>query len=314
MINLTFLLFQNFNQQHKKLEIINNKIKMENTENICRTINTVYPLVLIPIGTFFNSISIYIFTRSEFFKTSTGFYFSFSALVDTLLLYFGSFKFFIAGISNNQNPELLSDFNCKFLQFSVYTLAYISSWTLVIISFDRLFLVLNIFYQLKKKKFQILVVSLMVCLFFLINVPILVFVELNSNKTKCQTFNPYYSYLFLNIFDLFLSCLIPFFFVFSNSLYIIFRLHKSKIKVFDKNHTIKITKRYITIIFVRSFIFIILNIPVVASTFEIIKFESIGLMYVIANMMFYLNYTITFFIHFILNKAFREKILKIFKQ
>jgi hypothetical protein len=291
-----------------------------NYENICRTLNKIYPLVLIPIGTIFNLISLYIFTRNEFFKTSTGFYFSFSSIVDTLLLYFGSFKFILEGFIGT-NPELFSDFNCKFLQYSVYTLAYISSWTLVIISFDRLFLVLNVLIQLKKKKFQILIVLFLVCFFCLINTPMLVFIqvklELDSNKTKCQTFDPYYNFLFLNIFDLLFSCLIPFVLVISNSLYIITRLHKSKRRVFDKNHSFRITKHYIIIIFVRGIIFLFLNTPVVATTFGIIKSDQIGLnnlYYVIGNLVFYVNYTITFLVHFIMNKAFREKFLKIFKK
>jgi hypothetical protein len=306
-----------FQTDYKKLE---KKIKkMENYyeyENICRTLNTIYPLVLIPIGTIFNFICLFIFTRNEFFKTSTGFYYSFSSIVDTLLLYFGSFKFFLAGIIGT-NPELFSDFNCKFLQYSVYTLAYISAWNLVIISFDRLFLVLNVLIQLKKKKFQILIVLLLVSFFCLINTPMLVFIKLDENKTKCQTFDPYYNFLFLNIFDLLFSCVIPFVLVISNSLYIITRLHKSKRRVFDKNHSFRITKHNIIIIFVRGIIFLFLNTPVVAFTFGIIKSDQTGLnnlFYVIGNVVFYVNYTVTFFVHFIMNKAFREKFLKTIKK
>jgi len=56
-------------------------------ENLYYEINSIYPLILIPLGTIGNLIVIIIYTRKEFFNTSTGFYFAFSAIIDTLALY-----------------------------------------------------------------------------------------------------------------------------------------------------------------------------------------------------------------------------------
>ena len=51
-------------------------------------INKIYPLILISLGTLGNTFTFFIYTRAELNKTTTAFYFSCSALIDTLALYF----------------------------------------------------------------------------------------------------------------------------------------------------------------------------------------------------------------------------------
>ena len=102
-------------------------------------INKIYPLILISLGTLGNTFTFFIYTRAELNKTTTAFYFSCSALIDTLALYFGAFKFFLDGI-NGTNTLEANDFNCKFLTYTIYTLAEVSPWILVSVSVDRLFI------------------------------------------------------------------------------------------------------------------------------------------------------------------------------
>jgi hypothetical protein len=286
-------------------------------DEIYFTLNSVYPLILIGLGTIFNSLSIYIFTRKEFFKTSTGFYFSFSAIVDTLTLYFGSFKFFIEGISR-QNPENYSQSNCQFFQYIIYTLVYISAWNLVIIAFDRLFITLRMYACLRNRKIQIFVIFISTCLFFVANIPILVYSDLKieNNNTVCVNLFPL-NLLILNTIDFLASVFAPFVLVITISIVIIYKVYKSKKKIFNKNHSFKIAKHYVIVLIARSFLFLLLNTPIIITTYFITNNHNDGLFnlfYVIGNILAYVNYSINFFVHFLMNKLFRERFSKILKQ
>ena len=286
-------------------------------DEIYFTLNSVYPLILIGLGTIFNSLSIHIFTRKEFFKTSTGFYFSFSAIVDTLTLYFGSIKFFIEGISR-ENPENYSQSNCKFFQYIIYTLVYISAWNLVIIAFDRLFITLRMFTCLRNRKIQLFVICILTCLFFVVNIPILVYSDLKieNNNTVCVNLFPL-NLLILNTIDFLTSVFVPFVLVFTISIVIICKVYKSKKKVFNKNHSFKITKHYVIVLMTRSVLFLFLNTPIIITTYFITNNHNDGLfnlIYVIGNILAYVNYSINFFVHFLMNKLFRERFSKILKQ
>ena len=100
----------------------------------------VYPIVLIIIGIALNGIIFFVYTRKALFKTSAGFYFSVSAVVETLALLLGSLKFAINNIFD-YDMVTISTFMCKFMSSIIYILCQMSSWILVIISIDRLILI-----------------------------------------------------------------------------------------------------------------------------------------------------------------------------
>ena len=205
-------------------------------ENLYYQINSIYPLILIPLGTIGNLIVIIIYTRKEFFITSTGFYFAFSAIIDTLALYFGSIKYAYLGFKR-QGMLDTSDFMCKFFTFTIYALVGISAWTLAAINIDRLLYFYSsiIINNLHKTKWQIIIILLMVSIISLLNIPNLVFSMLKDSE--CYT-SPYELQV-INIIDNVFSILLPYTIMIVSDVFMVLKMYKSKNKVLEKK---KITK------------------------------------------------------------------------
>jgi uncharacterized membrane protein YwzB len=208
-------------------------------ENLYYEINSIYPLILIPLGTIGNLIVIIIYTRKEFFITSTGFYFAFSAIIDTLALYFGSIKYAYLGFKR-QGMLDTSDFMCKFFTFTIYALVGISAWTLAAINIDRLLYFYSsiIINNLHKTKWQIIIILIMVSIVLLLNIPNFFFNTLKDSDAKrkdCYT-SPY-GYRVINIIDNVFSILLPYTIMIVSDVFMVLKMYKSKNKVLEKkNH------------------------------------------------------------------------------
>jgi len=282
-------------------------------ENLYYQINSIYPLILIPLGTIGNLIVIIIYTRKEFFITSTGFYFAFSAIIDTLALYFGSIKYAYLGFKR-QGMLDTSDFMCKFFRYSIYVLVAISAWTLVAINIDRLlyFNSKKFFNHLHKTKWQIIIILLMVSIISLLNIPNLVFSMLKDSE--CST-SPYELQV-INIIDNVFSILLPYTIMIISDFFMVLKMYKSKIKVLDRKNSQKIAYHNMFLVVGRSSIFLILNLPlsvflVLASLNELEGDYYVKIIFTILNSLCYFNYSINLFVHLILNKLFRKRILRI---
>lgn len=297
-------------------------------EQLLYDINKVYPLILVVIGTIGNSLTIFVYTRKELFKTSTGFFFTLSAIIDTLMLYFGLPKFFFIGMWQI-NILNQSNFNCKFLVYFTYFLSEAAGWILIIASLDRVLIIVfpNVLRIFRKRKLQMVFISSVMVILALLNSPNLIFLELFSEKntTECGNRVEYYFVIF-NIFDLVLSFIIPFTAVASCSLILLVKIKKSKNKVIDNIKLSKNTLRYVTTIVVKDLLFIIFNLPIslniVVNSIQNIgekkylesEYEAftLALIYVFCNMILYFNYSINFFVHFYINKCFRKVFCKFF--
>ena len=173
-------------------------------------INKVYPLPLITIGTIGNLLTIYIYTRKEFTRSSTGFYFSFSAIIDTSMLYFGLLKYFLEGIWET-DIHYESEFNCKFFRFTVNFLAETSAWIIVVASVDWIFIVIlpNAYKISQKKIYQIVLIILIIISISILNTPNLMFLKIiKNNEAELYCDNENFFYLFVsNLLDLLISFL-----------------------------------------------------------------------------------------------------------
>ena len=159
------------------------------SEELYFKINAIYPIVLVILGSIGNGLVLIIFTSNGFKKTSTCFYFAFLAIVDTFAIYIGAIKFSYEGFTKSE-PELDSQFLCKFLPFIIFSLSNISSGTLVIISLERLFrtFTTKIFSVLQRKRFQYFIVLSLALFKISVNIPILIYFELKNgtnNKLEC---------------------------------------------------------------------------------------------------------------------------------
>jgi len=271
-------------------------------ENLYYEMNSIYPLIIIPFGTVGNLIVIFIYTRKKLFKTSTGFYFAFSAMIDTLVLYFGSIKYVYYGF-RRENMLNISNFMCKFFRYSIYVLVAISAWTLVVINIDRL----RISSHMNKKKWQILIIFLMISIISILNIPILIFFE---QENSCVLKNGIKHTI--NIIDSIFSIFIPYTLMIISDVLMVLKIYKSKNKVLDRKNSQKIAYHYMFLAVGRSSIFLVLNSPIyVFLVYTSLKENDVDyydkIIFTIFNFLFYFDYSMNIFIHLTLNLTFRKR-------
>ena len=283
-------------------------------------INKIYPLILITIGTIGNSFIFYIFTRNQFIKQSTCFYFAFSAVVDTFLLYFGLLKHFIGAMVDIDIRDL-SNFNCKFFIYIVYVLQQLSAWTLILISLDRLIVTFSTKFgkKLIGRKYQYFFVIFLLFFFLISNFHIIINCKLINRKEngtgQCGGELKYN--VSLAITDLFLSVLIPFFVTFSSNIILLAKIYKSKNKVFDKQKSLIKTTNYAITIIGKNFVFLVLNIPICVILIKVNINDDFGtsldiLIYSLSSLLSYSNLSFNFFLFLAINGIFRRRFIKIF--
>lgn len=284
-----------------------------------KEINKIYPIILILIGTLGNTFTFIIYVNSEFTKSSSGYYFAFSALIETLTLYCGLIKYLIYGYSE----ILIYDVNiyaCKILTFLIYALVQIAAWILVLISFDRLIITFSSRFLAKyrKRRYQTILILIIVGLILVINSPVIYFFRLNkyiNSTTRCEFINREYGFI-INLYDFFLTIFIPVvIMIFCNSM-IITKVYKSKNKVFDKKTSSRKIRHFRFTLIAKVVIFIISNLPIsitvltnsiLYNSYNVYDEDINNLIYTFANMLCYANYSVNFFVHFLLNKYFKNK-------
>ncbi len=278
-------------------------------------INAIYPIVLVILGSIGNGLVFIIFTSNGFKKTSTCFYFAFSAIVDTFAIYIGAIKFSYEGFTKSE-PELDSQFLCKFLPFIIFSLSNISSGTLVIISLERLFrtFTAKIFSILQRRRFQYFVVLSLALFKISVNIPILIYFELKNstnNKIECGS-SSMKRKLTINIVDFILTVVLPFLVTILSSILILIKLKKWKNNIPTNISTFTKASNYILTIIARIIIFFLLNSPIsIYLIYLSDKDSKYDLVYTVFYILFYFDYSINFFVHFSMNISFRKKFYKL---
>ncbi|KAK6180130.1 hypothetical protein SNE40_012335 [Patella caerulea] len=105
--------------------------------------------VLIVLGTIGNFLSFLVMTRKSMIKSSTFYYMAALAVADTLVLYFGCLRTWLAYL-NGYDAIILSPAACKTFSFMSYWSFDIAAWILVAMTIDRF---LAIHYPLKVAKY-----------------------------------------------------------------------------------------------------------------------------------------------------------------
>jgi hypothetical protein len=102
-----------------------------------------YPCLMI-FGTIGNILCLKILLRKRFRRQSTCQYLCILAVIDILFIYMRSTRYLYRYIMNSdlRNTSL---WMCRTLIFFSSTLSHLASWILVIVSFDRYFIIKNLF-------------------------------------------------------------------------------------------------------------------------------------------------------------------------
>lgn len=305
-------------------------------EEFDKSLNLIYPLLIMFLGLIGNTFTIYIFSKKCFRKCSIGTYYSYLSLIDSLILVLGSTRFFLE--ANNQiNITTLSNLTCKFFTSTMYILQQISAWILMFASLDRIFLVkvppVLIFKNVKKLKIFVILATTLFLIF--LNIPNIMFLEIKHKDIKqynrsiinvkyCElTDGSFFNNNVADIIDLFLFAIIPFVVMLISSIIISRIIFFSKRKFYRTN--MKKNKRdyqFAITILAMNFLFLILNLPICLHLlFRNFTDESkreynervlYNIVYTISNILSYLNFSNSIFVNLALNHLFRKEFIKIF--
>jgi cysteinyl leukotriene receptor 2 len=305
-------------------------------EIIDQNLNLIYPLLIMFMGLIGNGFTIYIFSQKCFKKTSIGTYYSYLAVVDSLILILGSTRFFLE--ANNQiNITTLSNLACKFFTSSMYILQQISGWMLAIASLDRIFLVqlpsVFVFKNIKRFKFLVMLTTTVFLIF--LNIPNILFLQIVEKEIKqynksiknikyCElTDKHFFNNNVGDILDLLLFAIIPFLGMLISSIII------SRVIFFSKRNFYRSNKKknkrdyqFAITILTMNFLFLILNLPICIhllirnwtdeSNREYNERILYNIVYTFSNILSYLNFSNSIFVNLALNHLFRKEFKKIF--
>jgi len=300
------------------------------------------PIILI-FGLSGNILNLIIFTRQTFLKQSCSLYFLCISLNNITMYLIGLTTriiddgFQLNLIYNNTNIY------CKIRNYLVYTLFSISSWLLVLVSFDHLFSINQStlqrqFYCSYRMAFKLISLIILICI--LVHIHMLIFygyyLKLDSYNQlilTCTTNGFVYNLFFPFFILIFYSLLPPLLMSIINILTIKnFRKSRRQINsltMFSLSRTMKIRRdinQLIKVLTLQIFILILFTIPhsiywlYIAFTLlnNTIKtnltreYEKFSLN--IVRILLYINYGSSFYIQIIISKIFRQEFIKILRK
>ena len=287
---------------------------------------------LIPIGLIFNTISIMVFSREKFSKTTNGFHNIILSIVNNLLLAFVFVPYYTQSIS--KDILLTTNFNCQFFSYIPRVFSQHSSWIYVVLVIERLFCVTHpneyrIFKQKKK------IIALVVCILFLLmcvlNIPNLLFrIEntltnsgnLTINVSICTSDG-----LIVRIRDMEVICFrlaLPFGLTFVLNLVLIFKMKKFKKQMTSRDSFMVRECRFAVSIIALNVMFLVTLLPVISTIayLNLVGYDKASSFYTrqvaIGNFIFYVaqsvssyNYSFTFFVNLKTNIMFRNELFKL---
>jgi len=213
----------------------------------------------------------------------------------------------------------VSNLTCKLTYYFSYFNA-ITAWLLTYLSVERFLLIR--FHQIHKAaiKFQALIISMLITWNLLSYSQVLIFSEVlgtfeDSNRTCCMS-NTWES--IVNYFDILNSTILPFLIMFLCSLFLIRSVFKSRQKMTRfaretaasfSNHKHRRDIQFSTTLILSNFLFFILNFPIILKLI-FNPLDSDSLLYHFLGDLYYISYTVNFFIYLITNSNFRREFLQ----
>lgn len=291
-------------------------------DSLAFDIDGLYPLIVIPLGTIGNLITLIVYNQKPFSKLPFGFYNSCLAIVDTLILYVGALKFFIRS-RFDINITAESEWSCKLLTTSIYILPQLSSWIIVLISAERLFVIrgYTIAYYFKKRVFQVLSIIVCVTIILGINFPGFIYLKVTEidEQKVCKLDSPadsLFTERFRNVVDMLVYNIIPFCITITCSILISNYIVSSKRVLSMKNKDVRREYQLSFTLLLTSIMFLLLNSPlcivmIILSMSD--EYNSkLNLAYSIGNALVYTNFCMSVFINLTINQLFTKQLLKLF--
>lgn len=275
---------------------------------------------IISVGLVGNIVSFIVFSRSIFIKNSISTYCRALAFVDCFTL-----NQLITDIGliffNYYLPETNS-FTCKTFYYISIAFSSMPSWFLVVFSLDKMLGMKKIpkFDFIKNRKFQytLLFGIVLIQLVLYADIPVLLDVKISENNTQvCDIANM----LLVSIIDeiyLLEASIIPFVIMTGSSAIMINLIIRSRKSIEHLGHSSKKRKRRDIKFAITSLtfnvLFVCLRVPLVVYYSLVYYGIDLGYYYYMSTiLLFFVNSSISFFVHFLSNSVFRKQLFVILK-
>jgi hypothetical protein len=275
-------------------------------------------IVVIILGVGGNIFALVIFSRKKFQNTIFSTYFRFLCIFDTFAILFVIDDFILYQFDIYLKG--LNLFSCRLVMYISYITPSVSSWMLVVISFDRLISIVKPSRYLirKKLRFQFMICACVMVFNFIYYIQLLFsnifhdFIDDTSNQTDiwCLVINENYNIIF-DWIDLFYSTVIPFLLMLISTLLTLKSIFKSRKKLTISKNLVKDIKFAITSIFL-NILFLILNFPLqcyyILTNITPINDRDVNqIVDSLLSQLFYLNYGVVFYLSIATNSIFRAE-------
>lgn len=271
-------------------------------------------LAVFTVGILGNFVSLIVYFRKTFHQNSVIFYFKILTIFNTYVVFFSPRNF----IEDKFFPYLApyNDPICKVSDYSIYFGCAVSAWMLVFISLDRLFKFYypSGTYWISRKQPQRYLTLFLVLFNIGFNSPLLIYSfeypnESNISKTLCEYKEDITYFWWMDIFN---STIITFLIMFSSTLITLFLLFKLKTKLNKKNardYKFAISSIGLNISFA------VCNLPTtlffLVSSYVKMEEDDYFLLLAITNILFFINYSMLFYINIMFNSSFRRELFKL---
>lgn len=293
--------------------------------------NFVLPIML-GLGLIGNLFCFIVYSRRRFSKFSLRFVFIVISTIDSFYLVLSlSVDYF--NYSFDWDARHVSSISCVCINYLGYLIGPLSPWLLVYVSIERLVSIspyFHGFYYLKKKSYQIVYMVLILVFNLIFYSPVLFIIKLISNDDKItsndsNSTNFTCDFIDLNkktkfaFMDLANSTVVPALLMFLSTICIIYSIFKSSTRLFkagvaqSRRRLHKDIKFAITSIFL-NIVFITLNLPICIIYLDTNSFDTNSLKYVVSLILFYLTYSVNFYLFVFVNSMFRDEFLAIFRS
>ena len=303
------------------------------------TLQKVVPPIILSVGTVGNILTFIVLTRPRARQYSTAIYLIALSVVDFIALHTGLLRILIVGIFKT-DVRRLSPVSCKAHIFAVYFSTHCSSWLVCAVTLER---VLSVWFPHRVKygchpKSALISVFLIVTTFLIINSHFLYGFKLEidfDNTTNCMPHNENYIKFIDKAWpwiDMTLLFLLPFVVIMSGNILIITRVKLSQKLRRQSCANISRVRSSAEQVFFLTTMLVTLNVVFMICVSPIViyiigqytwwpypNFANISemelavnnLLWVIVNLLNYLNYAINFLLYILCGSKFRRELLEL---
>lgn len=282
------------------------------SDSIINNILNIAIIVVVIIGIVGNVLSYIVFSRPTFRKSSTSIYCRALAIFDSLIIYDAFLQFYI--VLYNYFVFVYSDAMCKIFTYMIYAFGALPGWILIAMSIDKVLGLRKLTHEKKRPLVHYMILTAIVLFNLLLYIEILIYmrlVDIDLNGMKICDLSTLSFGKAISIIYIIQGNVLPFVVLFGSSLYTVKLLGGSRRHVRMIGRVAERRKSRETKFAVTSFtfnvLFIVLRMPVfITSTIGLHNVSPYILS--IANLLYVVDFSDSFFVHFASNSVFRREL------